>query len=184
MSSRRTKALRVAAATTVAGVVVVAPSDPAEAAQVSGTGQFPGVHTGCGAWCDAPQPGGWFGPGNTGNAVGMMQNMLRNSGIAPNLAVDGVYGPATTNAVRLAQGLARLRQDGLAGNATWDHFGNPLVIYTMCADAEGWLCVPHPGIPNMTFAWRHSYAWKWKGNCSSWQYYAASWSTINFTRVC
>jgi hypothetical protein len=45
-------------------------------------------------------------------------------------------------------------------------------------------CFQRTGVPGMTFAWKQDYAWKWKGNCSSNTWYAASWSTVNFTRVC
>lgn len=61
--------------------------------------------------------------GDTGEGVKVLQYML--SVISefynniPMVAVDGIYGPATTQAVREFQKMAGLTQDGVVGEQTW-----------------------------------------------------------------
>jgi peptidoglycan hydrolase-like protein with peptidoglycan-binding domain len=104
MGARRTRRQQALLAAAAASAVVASSAPPAAAAQVSGTGQFPANLPPLGNffWYNAPRPGDWFGPGNTGDGVGMLQHMLRNAGISPGLAVDGGYGSATTDAVKAA----------------------------------------------------------------------------------
>lgn len=56
--------------------------------------------------------------GNTGNIVKSLQMLLNGHGPYA-LAVDGIYGPKTTAAVRGFQSAARLGVDGVAGVHTW-----------------------------------------------------------------
>ena len=52
-------------------------------------------------------------PGSTGDAVRAVQVLF------PQLAVDGVYGPATESAVRKFQEMFGLVNDGIVGPNTW-----------------------------------------------------------------
>ena len=62
--------------------------------------------------------------GDTGEGVRVIQNMLSvisefYSNI-PSLAIDGIFGPATTRSVKALQQMAGLTQDGLVGEQTWN----------------------------------------------------------------
>ena len=62
-------------------------------------------------------------PGDTGEAVRVIQYLLSvvsefYSNVPP-VAVDGVYGPATRQAVIAVQQMAGLPQDGVVGEQTW-----------------------------------------------------------------
>ena len=58
--------------------------------------------------------------GSTGNAVGVLQTALRNSGIrgVRGIAVDKVFGSQTLTAVRNFQYVKGLQVDGIAGPKT------------------------------------------------------------------
>jgi peptidoglycan hydrolase-like protein with peptidoglycan-binding domain len=56
--------------------------------------------------------------GNTGNVVRSLQMLLNGHGPYA-LAVDGVFGPKTTAAVRGFQSISHLGVDGVAGTHTW-----------------------------------------------------------------
>lgn len=62
-------------------------------------------------------------PGDTGEEVRVIQYLLSvvsefYSNVPP-VAVDGIYGPATRQAVLAVQQMAGLRQDGVVGEQTW-----------------------------------------------------------------
>lgn len=62
--------------------------------------------------------------GDSGSEVQVLQYMLAllaqfDNALAP-LQVDGVFGPATTRAVRYYQGQVGLAEDGVVGPATWN----------------------------------------------------------------
>lgn len=64
------------------------------------------------------EPALWLRRGATGARVTQLQRVL-NAWYPPlHLAVDGIYGPATTNAVRDMQHRAGLKADGIAGPLT------------------------------------------------------------------
>jgi len=73
--------------------------------------------------------------GNTGDAVKVLQILLRNSGIegVRGITVDGLYGPQTLTAVRNFQAAKSLSVDGIAGPKTHaaltalDDFNGPVV---------------------------------------------------------
>jgi len=56
--------------------------------------------------------------GSKGALVEQLQAFLRGAGLYLAI-VDGDFGPRTDNAVRLFQGRADLRPDGVVGNMTW-----------------------------------------------------------------
>ena len=69
-------------------------------------------------------PGVYLRQGSTGSNVVTLQNLLNNArGIyvqIPYLTPDGIFGPNTTNAVRIFQREAGLTVDGVVGPATWN----------------------------------------------------------------
>lgn len=73
-------------------------------------------------------PPGSMQIGSSGENVRQLQYML--SVLAsyipemPNLAIDGIYGPATRNAVLAAQRRYRLPETGVVDDATWEHIYN------------------------------------------------------------
>jgi len=74
-----------------------------------------------------------FSPGDTGEKVRLLQTMLaalaqRISGLQP-LIPDGVYGPATANAVRVFQRYAQLPVSGDTGILTWNAVLNTYNLY-------------------------------------------------------
>jgi len=58
--------------------------------------------------------------GSTGNAVRAVQWSLRNVYGFHNLAVDGIFGPATRNAVIQFQLRFHIAADGIVGPVTWN----------------------------------------------------------------
>lgn len=56
----------------------------------------------------------------SGLTVKRAQTLLNRTGVKPQLAVDGVFGAQTTQAVRAFQAAHNLRVDGIIGPATWD----------------------------------------------------------------
>lgn len=77
-----------------------------------------------GQWTAAPvKPGPpVLQQGMTGASVRALQTALNKAGFGP-LTVDGVFGPATTGAVRSYQRNKGLAVDGIAGPATWAKLG-------------------------------------------------------------
>ncbi len=66
--------------------------------------------------------------GSTGDKVRQMQQQLnriaRNYPAIPTIAVDGIYGPATAEAVRTFQGIFNLPRTGIVDYPTWYSISN------------------------------------------------------------
>lgn len=76
--------------------------------------------------------------GSTGDKVRQLQNQLnriaRNYPAIPTITVDGIYGPATANAVRTFQGIFGLPQTGVTDYATWYEVSDIYVGVTRIAE--------------------------------------------------
>ncbi|MEV6103643.1 peptidoglycan-binding domain-containing protein [Streptomyces sp. NPDC051940] len=121
------------AAAVTAAVLALAPSAVAassSAAALATCASRTTVYAGNGLYYDKPstgwQNGGYscvLGRGNTGLGVEALQDALKRC-YGQNIAVDGIYGPATEQAVRNAQhfhnvyGGAGLAEDGVYGPRT------------------------------------------------------------------
>jgi hypothetical protein len=62
--------------------------------------------------------------GSHGDAVKAVQDQIHNRGDGHVLAVDGIFGPDTDNAVRSFQSFLGLTVDGIVGPVTWNHLAN------------------------------------------------------------
>jgi peptidoglycan hydrolase-like protein with peptidoglycan-binding domain len=63
--------------------------------------------------------------GSNGDAVRAVQSQIHGRGDGANqVAVDGIFGPATNDAVRAFQTLLGLSVDGIVGPQTWNHLVN------------------------------------------------------------
>jgi peptidoglycan hydrolase-like protein with peptidoglycan-binding domain len=63
--------------------------------------------------------------GSTGEAVSAVQSQIHGRGLnASMVAVDGIFGPITNDAVRAFQSLLGLAIDGIVGPQTWNHLIN------------------------------------------------------------
>ncbi|MBE6765247.1 MAG: spore cortex-lytic protein [Ruminococcaceae bacterium] len=71
-----------------------------------------------------PYPGEVLARGSRGENVRQLQEFLSyissSTGSIPNVAVDGVFGPATENSVRTFQRIFGLAETGVVGAATWN----------------------------------------------------------------
>lgn len=76
--------------------------------------------------------------GSTGEKVRQMQSQLnriaRNYPAIPNIAVDGIYGPATAEAVRTFQRIFDLPQSGIVDYPTWYSISNIYVGVSRIAE--------------------------------------------------
>ena len=71
--------------------------------------------------------------GSNGDAVRAVQSQIHSRGDGANqIAVDGIFGPVTNDAVRAFQTLLGLSVDGIVGQQTWNHLVN------------GYLAAPDP----------------------------------------
>jgi peptidoglycan hydrolase-like protein with peptidoglycan-binding domain len=61
--------------------------------------------------------------GSTGDAVKMLQKLLKEWGYTPG-ATDGIFGPNTLQAVKAFQGDLNLHVDGIVGPLTWAMLGS------------------------------------------------------------
>jgi peptidoglycan hydrolase-like protein with peptidoglycan-binding domain len=59
--------------------------------------------------------------GSSGDAVRAVQSQLHSRGDGNQIAIDGIFGPATDSAVRAFQKLLGLSVDGIVGPQTWNH---------------------------------------------------------------
>lgn len=66
-----------------------------------------------------PNPFPVLRDGDSGSAVKTAQSDLNKHGAAPQLAVDGVFGPKTLAAVKQFQATSKLTVDGIIGPLTW-----------------------------------------------------------------
>lgn len=62
--------------------------------------------------------------GSRGDPVRAVQSQIHGRGDGAHIAIDGIFGPQTDEAVRAFQALLGLATDGIAGQATWDHLVN------------------------------------------------------------
>ncbi|MET9149481.1 peptidoglycan-binding domain-containing protein [Streptomyces sp. NPDC057197] len=74
--------------------------------------------------------------GDTGDAVKAVQCALNRSVRGTNLAVDGIFGNQTHDAVVRFQGCAGLSQDGIVGPKTW----RQLDIWSDWDTQAIWIC--------------------------------------------
>ena len=82
--------------------------------------------------------------GSHGDAVRAVQSQIHSRGDGANeIAVDGIFGPGTNDAVRAFQTLLGLSVDGIVGQQTWNHLVN------------GYLAAPDPqtAAKNVFSAW-------------------------------
>lgn len=83
-------------------------------------------------------PGYDLGIGATGEKVRQMQQQLnriaQNYPAIPKIAADGIYGPATQNAVRTFQGIFNLPQTGVVDYPTWYSISNIYVAVSRIAE--------------------------------------------------
>jgi Putative peptidoglycan binding domain len=62
--------------------------------------------------------------GSNGDAVRAVQSQIHGRGDGAHIAIDGIFGPDTNDAVRAFQTLLGLPADGIAGQQTWNHLVN------------------------------------------------------------
>ncbi len=71
-----------------------------------------------------PYPGTVLKLGSRGNAVLLIQERLKSISIyypnIPNIAADGIFGPATQKAVLAFQKMMGINEDGIVGQQTWE----------------------------------------------------------------
>jgi hypothetical protein len=70
--------------------------------------------------------------GSNGEAVRAVQSQIHGRGDGAHIAIDGIFGPETNDAVRAFQTLLGLSVDGIVGPQTWNHLVN------------GYLAAPDP----------------------------------------
>jgi hypothetical protein len=70
--------------------------------------------------------------GSNGDAVRAVQSQIHGRGAGAHIAIDGIFGPDTNDAVRAFQTLLGLSVDGIVGQQTWNHLVN------------GYLAAPDP----------------------------------------
>ena len=83
-------------------------------------------------------PGYALRVGSSGDAVRQIQEQLNaisnNYPLIPKISVDGIYGPATENAVKVFQSVFNLTQDGIVGRRTWYRIQDIYVAVTRIAE--------------------------------------------------
>ena len=70
--------------------------------------------------------------GSNGDAVRAVQSQIHGRGDGAHIAIDGIFGPDTNDAVQAFQTLLGLPVDGIVGQQTWNHLVN------------GYLAAPDP----------------------------------------
>ena len=70
--------------------------------------------------------------GSNGDAVRAVQSQIHSRGAGAGLAIDGIFGPGTNDAVQAFQRLLGLSVDGIVGEQTWNYLVN------------GYLAAPDP----------------------------------------
>ena len=85
-------------------------------------------------------PGYDLNIGASGEKVRQLQNQLnriaRNYPALPTVTTDGIYGPATAEAVRVFQGIFNLPQTGITDYATWFEISDIYVGVTRIAEPD------------------------------------------------
>lgn len=83
-------------------------------------------------------PGYSLRQGSAGEPVRQIQEQLNaisnNYPLIPKIGVDGIFGPATENAVRVFQQVFNLTQDGIVGRRTWNKIQEIYVGVTRIAE--------------------------------------------------
>lgn len=106
------------AALAAAGVFSGGGSKPAQVSTPAATTTNPAPTTTAVTQPETPTvPTGPLKPGDHGSAVTQLQRALKQAGYSPG-TIDGVYGPATTQAVTQFQQANGLTADGIAGAQT------------------------------------------------------------------
>lgn len=81
--------------------------------------------------------------GSSGESVRMVQDFLnrisQNYPLIPKVAVDGVFGPSTAEAVRVFQGIFNLPQNGIVDYATWYKISYVYVGVTRIAELRKYI---------------------------------------------
>lgn len=81
--------------------------------------------------------------GSSGESVRMVQDFLnrisQNYPLIPKVAVDGVFGPSTAEAVRVFQGIFNLPQNGIVDYATWYKISDVYVGVTRIAELRKYI---------------------------------------------
>ena len=66
--------------------------------------------------------------GSTGDAVQAVQSQIHGRGDGAAIAIDGIFGSDTDDAVRAFQTLLGLSVDGVVGEQTWNHLINGYLV--------------------------------------------------------
>lgn len=81
--------------------------------------------------------------GSSGESVRMVQDFLnrisQNYPLIPKVAVDGVFGPSTAEAVMVFQGIFNLPQNGIVDYATWYKISDVYVGVTRIAELRKYI---------------------------------------------
>ena len=81
--------------------------------------------------------------GSSGESVRMVQDFLnrisQNYPLIPKVAVDGVFGPSTAEAVRVFQGIFNLPQNGIVDYAIWYKISDVYVGVTRIAELRKYI---------------------------------------------
>jgi peptidoglycan hydrolase-like protein with peptidoglycan-binding domain len=81
--------------------------------------------------------------GSSGESVRMVQDFLnrisQNYPLIPKVAVDGVFGPSTAEAVSVFQGIFNLPQNGIVDYATWYKISDVYVGVTRIAELRKYI---------------------------------------------
>ena len=81
--------------------------------------------------------------GSSGESVRMVQDFLnrisQNYPLIPKVAVDGVFGPSTAEAVRVFQGIFNLPQNGIVNYVTWYKISDVYVGVTRIAELRKYI---------------------------------------------
>jgi peptidoglycan hydrolase-like protein with peptidoglycan-binding domain len=76
-------------------------------------------------------------PGSTGEAVRRLQRSLVIGELLPNTGIDGIFGPATEQAVRSFQQAVGIGVDGIVGPQTWARLPEPPVLPVLRRGSTG-----------------------------------------------
>jgi peptidoglycan hydrolase-like protein with peptidoglycan-binding domain len=116
-----------------------------------------------------------IGSGNSGNVVGMWQQMLHMTCDNPaNFSQDGLFGTNTKNATKSYQTHYGLSPDGVVGPNTWTK-ARSQTIYTGSPGNYTF----YPGLANSFPMLKTSTTWYWLDDPGS-AYYNTSYSTRSF----
>ncbi|HAG57248.1 MAG TPA: spore cortex-lytic protein [Ruminococcaceae bacterium] len=96
-------------------------------------------------------PGNVLREGSTGIGVSIVQFYLSTVNMfyqtVPAVDIDGIYGPATTNAVRIFQRQFNLPQDGIVGKNTWNKLYKIYLELVVQLPGSTTSCPSYPGSP-------------------------------------